>query len=90
MATARGEIHLSLRGRNDFDLLEQTAPLITNTLVGISAEPSPTRTTRIARRRAAVAPPNPTQEVVSGGTSTVVTFDESGRQVESAKIQRKK
>jgi pilus assembly protein CpaB len=86
MATNRGEIYLSLRSRDDFDLLAQDKPLVTNALVGIDARPSPAREQRLAVRKAArsvapAAPPPPgtTSEVISGSKRTFQDFDAEGQ-----------
>jgi pilus assembly protein CpaB len=93
MATSRGDIYLSLRARDDFDLLAQDEPLVTNALVGISAAPSPAREQRVAARKAsyrkpvAVTPtPTPTPvgsnaEVISGSQRTVESFDAEGKRI---------
>lgn len=93
MATSRGEIYLSLRARDDFDLLPQEDPLVTNALVGISAAPSPAREQRVAARKASyrkpvatVPAPTPTPvgsnaEVISGSERTVESFDAQGQRI---------
>lgn len=89
MATTRGDVYLSLRPRNDFDLLENNRPLVTNALVGIDARPSPARAERLQRRRVAlvVAPPPPepppgsAAEVISGSTTRVEHFTPAGTRV---------
>jgi pilus assembly protein CpaB len=92
MATTRGDVYLSLRPQNDFDLLENTAPLVTNALVGIDAKPSPARAERLARRRVQVvatpppaAPVGTQAEVISGSKTTVEHFGAQGEHVVDAK-----
>lgn len=88
MATTRGDVYLSLRPRNDFDLLENNRPLVTNALVGIDARPSPARAQRLQRRRVQLVvapppapPPGTDAEVISGSTTRVEHFTPAGTRV---------
>lgn len=82
MASTRGDLYLSLRPRDDFELSYDKTPLVTNAMVGISAEPSPTRAIRLEKLKVAAptrpppaAPLGPNTEVISGGARTVEHFD---------------
>ncbi len=86
MATSRGDLYLSLRAPEDYDLVLDEAPLITNALVGIAAKPSPARASRLEKRKAQKsAPPavnfGPQTEVISGREVKVETIDASTGQV---------
>lgn len=84
MATSRGDVYLSLRPRNDFDLVVEDKPLVTNALVGIDARPSPARTERVARRKAAAVaapPPGSQAEVISGSSTTIEHFNAEGERI---------
>jgi pilus assembly protein CpaB len=56
LATARGTLHLSLRGRDDFELLDPGSPLVTNALVGLPEPVASAQAERLARKQATVAP----------------------------------
>ena len=87
MASARGEIHLSLRSEGDLALMEHGKPLVTNALVGLGSNTSPARVKRLAERRAQklssapVEPPGTSAEVIQGGKSTELHFDAAGREI---------
>lgn len=55
LATARGTLHLSLRGRDDFELLDPGSPLVTNALVGLPEPVASAQAERLARKQATVA-----------------------------------
>lgn len=84
MATSRGDLYLSLRPRDDFELVANEAPLITNALVGIDARPAPAREIKVRKWRAQKAPAATAPvvgheaEVITGSVSTVERFDLSG------------
>ncbi len=85
MASARGELHVALRGRSDFDIVGTTGPLLTNTLVGLGGPPSPERVRRLGVEKAAVAPEaGRTAEVIQGSSSIRESFDANGQHVELA------
>jgi pilus assembly protein CpaB len=87
MASARGEIHLSLRSEGDLALMEHGKPLVTNALVGLGSNTSPARVKRLAERRAQklattpAVPPGTSAEVIQGGKSTELHFDAAGREI---------
>lgn len=93
MATSRGDLYLSLRPRDDFELSFNETPLVTNALVGISAAPSPERASRLEKRKVAITaaapttrPLEPATEVISGADRSVEHFDvNTGRRVETEK-----
>lgn len=89
MATTRGDVYLALRPRNEFDLIADTKPLVTNALVGIDGRPSPARAERLERRRVAVAAPPGTQaEVISGSSTTIQHFGPQGSRVVDPKKEK--
>ncbi len=84
MATTRGDVYLSLRPRDDFQLVAENEPLVTNALVGIDAKPSPARVQRTARRATAAvakAPDGTQAEVISGANTTIQHFGPEGARV---------
>lgn len=89
LASARGELVLSLRHAEDDVLLEQTeGPLVTNALVGLTDQrkktAAPARRSRRARVVKSEEPEQaPTQkaEVVSGSKVSVEEFDDDGQRV---------
>lgn len=84
MAAVRGQLHLTLRGASDRELVEENEPLVANTLVGLPQKPDPVR-----RRTTRRATPKPVQsdkaEVIQGTTTSVEQFDASGRKVTDTK-----
>jgi pilus assembly protein CpaB len=87
MAAARGQLHLTLRAEDDFELFDVGQPLVTNALVGLPMPVKTVQAKRLARKRAAVEPTPPTHvtDVIRGGELTTETFDEEGNRVEPAK-----
>ncbi len=84
LASARGELVLSLRHAEDQQLIEQEGPLVTNALVGLSDQRKAAKSVRRSRRARVVkpeAPPTETAEIVSGSKVSVEEFDESGKRV---------
>ncbi|MCB9745495.1 MAG: Flp pilus assembly protein CpaB [Alphaproteobacteria bacterium] len=80
MATNRGKLHLTLRAIDDYELIEQRGPLVTNALVGLS---EPATKTQSRRRTRTTAPKITTQrsEVIQGGKVSGVEFDDAGNKV---------
>lgn len=89
MATSRGELYLSLRALDDFVLAPITAPLVTNSLVGIDAKPAPARVERLQRLKAEVTRATPVAdasheaEVITGSSTRMERFEADGTPVRS-------
>lgn len=85
LAAARGQVHLALRSRDDFDIRTLEGPLVTNALVGLPPPVRAAQTRRLQRKAATVQPhpePDPqTTEVIRGKRVSVETFDDEGRHV---------
>ncbi len=82
LASARGELVLSLRHAEDQGLIDNEGPLVTNALVGIvKARPEPSRRTRHSRVVVKPEPMTTKAEVVEGGHTKVEEFDEAGKRV---------
>ena len=82
LATARGELHLALRGGEDQELLLNRGPLVTNALVGLA--PRATKPTRRAPPKVTpVEPRRESAEVIEGTKTKVQEFDDEGRKVEN-------
>lgn len=87
LASARGEIHLSMRAADDFQMLEPGTPLVTNALVGLPAHVQEAQARRLTRKRQAVTTPAPaeptgtTTEVIRGGKVSVEQFNEQGEHI---------
>jgi pilus assembly protein CpaB len=85
LASARGELVLSLRHAEDEALLQHEGPLVTNALVGITtARPEKSRRTRRSRVVKDEAKTT-SAEVVEGSRTKVEQFDEAGKRVVPAK-----
>lgn len=77
MASARGELHLSLRSDVDVEMQENRGPLVTNALVGLSEKGArPAR--RVYKPRQA---PREVAEVIEGTSTSIEQFDTEGRKV---------
>lgn len=87
MAAARGQLHLTLRARDDFELFDVGEPLVTNALVGLPMPVKTVQAKRLARKRAEAAPtpPSTITDVIRGGEVTTETFDKAGNRIEPAK-----
>jgi pilus assembly protein CpaB len=88
MASARGELRIALRGRDDLAILEQATPLVATSLMGVGARPSAERAPRPSVRptRGAPAPAGEpalvSAEVIQGSDSLREHFDPDGRRQE--------
>ncbi|MFM2153266.1 MAG: Flp pilus assembly protein RcpC/CpaB, partial [Pseudomonadota bacterium] len=93
LAVSRGDIHLVLRSDIDIAQQETTGPLNTRALLGLTDTPAPVadvpRPTN--RQKAEAAAPNPltTAEVIEGGSTTTVRFDESGTKVDESRARKR-
>jgi pilus assembly protein CpaB len=84
LASSRGDVHLVLRSDIDITQEETTGPLNTNALIGFTPE---TVAVSGGRRRGPVQPvpnANLAAEVIEGGSTTNVEFDEAGNRVEGS------
>ncbi len=87
LASAHGNIHLTLRSAGDLLLMDHGKPLVTNALVGLGSNTSPARVKRLAERQAQkqtaapVEPPGSSAEVIQGNKSTEERFDAEGRKL---------
>jgi pilus assembly protein CpaB len=94
LAVSRGDIHLVLRSDIDIAQQETTGPLNTRALLGLTEAPAPVaeapRPTS-NRQRAEQAAPHPltTAEVIEGGSTTTVRFDESGTKVDESRARKR-
>ncbi len=83
LGTSRGDIHLSLRSRDDDEILAGRGPLVTNALIGLNPN-RPTENTTVRRTRP--QPPAPPQrqsaEVIQGTSTTIQQFGDEGRIVD--------
>jgi|JI10StandDraft_1071094.scaffolds.fasta_scaffold284705_2 Flp pilus assembly protein CpaB len=91
LGTARGQLHLTLRGRGDFEMMDPGTPLVTNALVGLPPPVVKVQATRLARQKSA-APPRPpappaavlpatVTETIRGGKITTEQFDAAGNRI---------
>lgn len=80
LGTSRGDIHLSLRSRDDEEILAGRGPLVTNALVGINPN-RPTENTTVRRTRPQPPAPadRPSVEVIQGDKTTMQPYREQGR-----------
>lgn len=98
LAAARGQLHLSLRARDDFELVATNKPLVTNALVGLSEPVKAAQEKRLERKREYItrvvykqappsAPPPPpvvhTTEIIRSGEVTTERFDDQGNRLPS-------
>lgn len=94
LAASRGDIHLVLRSDIDITQEETTGPLNTNALIGFEPAAAPATASRgRGRGRSKKAPPPPntvTAEVIEGGSTTSVEFDESGTKVDESSNNRRR
>lgn len=86
LGTSRGDIHLSLRSRDDEEILAGRGPLVTNALIGINPD-KPKENTTVRRTRpqpptAAQPPARPSAEVIEGTNTTIQQFGDEGRIVD--------
>jgi len=75
LASARGDLHLSLRSEADLELDDNRGPLVTNALVGLTRKGS-----RPRRRPARRAKPE-TAEVIGGSSTRIEEFDSQGKKL---------
>ena len=93
LAVSRGDIHLVLRSDIDIAQQETTGPLNTRAMLGLTDTPAPVadvpRPTN--RQKAEHAAPHPltTAEVIEGGSTTTVRFDESGTKVDESRARKR-
>ncbi len=79
LATSRGEVHLSLRAPDDFDLIEASEPLVTNALLGLPAKVVKAQSRRLSGKRTASASEVAhVTEIIRGKGVTVEAFDSEG------------
>jgi pilus assembly protein CpaB len=85
LASSRGDVHLVLRSDTDITQQETTGPLNTNALIGFKPATVAVSTGRSRGRTAAPPPTNTvTAEVIEGGSTTSVEFNEAGEKVEGS------
>ncbi len=92
LAASRGDIHLVLRSDIDITQEETTGPLNTNALIGFTPTAAPAQASS-GRGRGTKAPPPPntvTAEVIEGGSTTSVEFDEAGTKVDEQSNRRRR
>lgn len=96
LSTSRGDLHLTLRGAQDEEILVDRGPLVTNALVGLSSfgasDVTATKRKEVQKRAharpkagAAEQTPASTTEVIQGGTTTTEKYDEKGNKIEEKK-----
>lgn len=90
LAASRGELHLALRARDDFEMLTPSKPLVANALLGLTPPVQQAQERRLERKRAAVAPPPPVQpahvtDELRGGARTTGQYDAEGNLMGDAK-----
>ena len=81
LGTSRGDIHLSLRSRDDEEILAGRGPLVTNALVGINPN-RPTENTTVRRSRPQPPAPPPEREpveVIQGAKKSLQPYREPAR-----------
>jgi pilus assembly protein CpaB len=84
LATSRGEIHLSLRAIDDFEMIDPGQPLVANALVGIPQTLAQTQRKRLSRKESQVTGKNVahTTDVIRGVDVTVESFDNEGTRID--------
>jgi pilus assembly protein CpaB len=100
LAAARGQLHMSLRARDDFEMMAAGKPLVTNALLGLPPPVQAAQAKRLERKRAIVARATPraaptpapaapapahTTEVIRGTKSTTEQFDAEGYRITPSK-----
>lgn len=98
LGASRGQLHLSLRARDDFQMLANDKPLVTNALVGLSPPVQAAQEKRLERKRKILtrtvpgppSPPSPvhTTEVIRSGEVTTERFDASGNRIPAPSDKR--
>lgn len=92
LAASRGELHMTLRGAQDEEIIVDRGPLVTNALLGLSSfgasDDAAVRRKEVqtrARTPKAAATPTATSttEVIQGQTSTTVGYDDKGNKIET-------
>ncbi len=93
LAASRGDLHMTLRGSQDEEIIVDRGPLVTNALLGLSSfgasDDAAARRKEVQERAAKPKPAAATQttatsttEVIQGEKSTTVGFDEKGNKIE--------
>lgn len=92
LGAARGQLHLSLRARDDFEMLAPGKPLVTNALVGLPPPVQAAQEKRLERKRKLYRPPAPTSggpppvvhttDVIRSGEVTTERYDDAGNRVQ--------
>lgn len=88
LASLRGQIVLSLRSLDDFDLLDPGGPLVTNALMGITPPVVKAQEKRLERKRVVaqrVEPDRTSIDVHRGQRHSVEEFDAEGRHLKTKK-----
>jgi len=91
LSASRGDLHLTLRGAQDDEILPDHGPLVTNALVGLksfgASDAAATRRKEVQARAAPAkaAPAQPTatstMEIIQGSKSEIQKFDEKGDKI---------
>ncbi len=95
LAASRGELHMTLRGAQDENILLDRGPLVTNALLGLtsfgSSDADAARRKEVqqkAHSKPATPTASSTTEVIQGSDLTTVGFDEKGNQIETSGAKR--
>lgn len=85
LASTRGQLHLALRARDDFRMLDPGSPLVTNALLGLPDHVQEAQEQRLSRKRTVsrlvAAPDLESMEVIRGTRVSVEEFDQGGTRV---------
>lgn len=82
LATARGQVHLTLRAQDDYEMLEPSGPLVANALVGLPVPVAQAQARRLERKKdvsTLVQQAVETTELIRGRSVTVEEYDAEGR-----------
>lgn len=91
LAASRGELHMTLRGAQDEEILPDHGPLVTNALLGLSSfgasDDAAVRRKEVQSRPRPAKPEAPaatsTTVVIQGDSTTTVGYDEKGNKIEN-------